>query len=146
MGTRLLWNTCLRSSTKLSRFSVTLGIKLKQVEIRSSNFPINLQNSFDSRCQSICLEGVTLVPSLYSIETRIIMQRDRWLQTIMGESEGRLISPILSNRESCGESACRNGNNSFSNSNMARTTMVPKGHYKAIFRINSYSQKQAIYC
>ena len=61
------------------------------------------------------------------METRPIQQRNRYLPTIMGESEWLCLPSILPNRESSEESAGRNCNNNFSNSIMVRAVMVPKG-------------------
>ena len=74
-------------------FSVTLGIGLNQVEIRSSNFPIDLKNSLDSRYQSISFKDVSSGPSICSMEIKLIEQRDRCLPTIMEESKGYTFPP-----------------------------------------------------
>ena len=84
----------LRSSARFSKLSFTLGIGLERVEIRSSNCPINLQNSLDSRYRPPSFEGVSTVPSIYSMETRIIQQRDRCLQIIIKESEGLCLPQV----------------------------------------------------
>ena len=64
---------------------------------------------------------------MYSMETRPIQQRDRYLRKIVEETERPCLPPILPNMQSSEESAGRNGNNNFSNSIMVRAVMEPKG-------------------
>ena len=64
---------------------------------------------------------------MYSMETRPIQQRDRYLRKIMEETERPCLPPILPNTQSSEESVGRNGNNNFSNSITVRAVMEPKG-------------------
>lgn len=64
---------------------------------------------------------------MYSMETRHIQQRDRYLRKIMEETERPCLPPILPNTQSSEESVGRNGNNNFSNSITVRAVMEPKG-------------------
>ena len=90
MGLRLLFNTC--GPQPRNRCSITLGIRLEQIKIRSRNFLIDFQKYLFRKYYLIWFKCI--YSSIYGMEIRHIQQREDAFQQSWKNKKGDDFPPL----------------------------------------------------
>ena len=110
-----------------SRSSVTVSNGFQRIKTEPTYFQKDLRNLLDSAHRPFRLKNISSSTDILSLETGPIRQKNRCLSTILEESQGIHLSPLLSHGTGFEESSSEKYHNSFNNSGMAGTIMESKG-------------------